>query len=61
MPRNWGQGIVGHSSSAAPPSFLAASLICSKQRSTVAVRAPAAAALRVEPGSVDRAPAVPAS
>ena len=34
MARNWGQGIAGHSSSAAPPSFLAASLIRSRQRST---------------------------
>jgi hypothetical protein len=34
MARDWGQGIAGHSSSAAPPSFLAASLIRSRQRST---------------------------
>ena len=32
--RNWGRGIAGHNSSAAPPSFLAASLIRYRQRST---------------------------
>jgi hypothetical protein len=33
MARNCGQGIAGHSSSATPPSFFAASLIRSRQRS----------------------------